>query len=189
MKKEHQLILLPLFAACCYGMSVDLSRLTGRLGKIYADKRGGAGNPCDREDMPFPCQSSDECIPLKYVCDQSPDCKDGYDENPDLCKAKDRPAFNDLVLFLTKEKWLMSSIFAGKSLASVAHGLTVSQDVDDFASRTGLDQKHTGMLNAALKAAKTGRMKPLIDMGMPQSSSSENTVKYVFGKLLDTGFY
>lgn len=35
---------------------------------------------------PFQCPNGD-CIPIKYLCDGSPDCSDEYDENKSMCTA------------------------------------------------------------------------------------------------------
>ncbi len=35
---------------------------------------------------PFQCPNGD-CVPIKYLCDGSPDCSDGYDENVSMCTA------------------------------------------------------------------------------------------------------
>lgn len=35
---------------------------------------------------PFQCPNGD-CVPIKYLCDGSPDCGDEYDENKSMCTA------------------------------------------------------------------------------------------------------
>ncbi|VDO33875.1 unnamed protein product [Haemonchus placei] len=60
---------------------------------IRGGKRGGdSSTPCPTWH-PFECPSG-ECVPIKYLCDGSPDCSDEYDENKSMCtvfgpKAKD----------------------------------------------------------------------------------------------------
>lgn len=36
-------------------------------------------------DRHFQCKN-DECIHISFVCDSEPDCSDGSDENPEMCK-------------------------------------------------------------------------------------------------------
>ncbi|KAL7073567.1 hypothetical protein ACQ4LE_007297 [Meloidogyne hapla] len=48
---------------------------------------------------PFQCPNS-ECIPIKYLCDGSPDCSDEYDENSAMCTAAIRPPVEETVAFL-----------------------------------------------------------------------------------------
>jgi len=47
----------------------------------------GTGNPCPDAEKPFPCKSTPTCIPMGYLCDDSVDCEDGYDEDPEVCTA------------------------------------------------------------------------------------------------------
>ena len=44
------------------------------------------GNPCPA-DKPFLCRSSFKCIALKFVCDDTYDCDDGFDEEKAVCNA------------------------------------------------------------------------------------------------------
>ncbi|KAI6233610.1 Prohormone-4 [Aphelenchoides fujianensis] len=50
---------------------------------------------------PFNCPGSTECIPFKYLCDGSPDCSNGYDENERLCTAAKRPPPLEIASFLS----------------------------------------------------------------------------------------
>lgn len=48
---------------------------------------------------PFECPSG-ECVPIKYLCDGSPDCSDEYDENKSMCTAATRPPVEETAAFL-----------------------------------------------------------------------------------------
>lgn len=50
-----------------------------------SDKRTGSESLCPTWH-PFQCPNGD-CISLKYLCDGSPDCGDGFDENQQMCTA------------------------------------------------------------------------------------------------------
>ncbi|VDL83538.1 unnamed protein product [Nippostrongylus brasiliensis] len=52
---------------------------------IRGGKRGDSSTPCPTWH-PFECPSG-ECVPIKYLCDGSPDCSDEYDENKSMCTA------------------------------------------------------------------------------------------------------
>ncbi|KAK6039903.1 Low-density lipoprotein receptor domain class A [Cooperia oncophora] len=55
---------------------------------IRGGKRGDSTSkqaPCPTWH-PFECPSG-ECVPIKYLCDGSPDCSDEYDENKSMCTA------------------------------------------------------------------------------------------------------
>ncbi|VDD95428.1 unnamed protein product [Enterobius vermicularis] len=48
---------------------------------------------------PFQCPNGD-CVSIKYLCDGSPDCGDGYDENKSMCTAAIRPPVEETASFL-----------------------------------------------------------------------------------------
>lgn len=52
--------------------------------------------------QPFRCPGTKNvCIPIQYLCDGAPDCKDNYDEDPRLCTAGKLILFQFLILFLS----------------------------------------------------------------------------------------
>ncbi|ELT88122.1 hypothetical protein CAPTEDRAFT_223337 [Capitella teleta] len=146
------------------------------------------GNPCPSAEKPFPCKTGNTCIPMAYVCDDNIDClEDGYDEEAEVCTAAHRPPFDEIRDFLESEKhWIMPMLFGDKSQYKVAHGLAVSQTVDDFKRRVGLSSHEIANLRDALKAVKEGNEAELEMLGMPHSSWNE--VSYIFSKLIKSGF-
>lgn len=169
-------------------VSLDLATLL-RNRQNLAQKRisGKDGNPCPEPEKPFPCKGSSTCIPMAYVCDDNYDCEDGYDENMEMCTAAHRPPVEDIMHFLDSEKdWLIPSMFGGKSVGKVAHGLAVSQTIDDFRRRVGLSPKEMRGLKNAMKAVKSGDEEAMEHFGMPPSAWNE--VIFFFSKLIKSGF-
>jgi len=145
------------------------------------------GNPCPEPEKPWPCKNTPTCIPMGYVCDHNIDCEDGYDEDPDVCTAAHRPPVEDIMQFLEAEKrWIIPNVFGGKNLAKIAHGLAVSQTVDDFKRRIGLSSKAIRSLKYALEAVEHGAEEEMEVLGMPHSAWNE--VSFFFSKLVKSGF-
>ncbi|GMS79930.1 hypothetical protein PENTCL1PPCAC_2105, partial [Pristionchus entomophagus] len=63
-------------------------------GKRAADEPGRCLKP-----HPFECPSG-QCVPIKYLCDGSKDCADGYDEDSNMCTAATRPPVEETAAFL-----------------------------------------------------------------------------------------
>lgn len=151
------------------------------------DKRLADGNPCPDAEKPFPCKSTATCIPMGYLCDSNIDCEDGYDENEELCAAANRPPIEDIMNFLQAEKgWIIEKLFAGHKIAKVAHGLAVSQKVEDFRQRLGMSEPEVEPLKEALKAVSDGDSARMAELGMPPSSWNE--VSFIFSRLVKSGF-
>jgi len=145
------------------------------------------GNPCPDAEKPFPCKTTPTCIPMGYLCDDNVDCEDGYDEDREVCTAAHRPPVQDILTFLESERgWIMDSLFGGKDIRQVAHGLAVSPTVSEFTTRLDLEEGGGAPLRAALKAVKGGDEEALARLGMPPSAWTE--VSFVFSKLIKSGF-
>lgn len=179
-----------IMAVECSAVKVDLvellrerNRNPGRL----SQKRVVGGNPCQEPDQPWPCRSTRTCIPMSYICDENYDCEDGSDEDIDMCTAKSRPPVEDIVSFLESQKnWIIPNLFGNRNIYKVAHGLAVSQTVDDFRRRLGMSTKDTKNLVRALNDIKKGREEAMGRYGMPKSAWNE--VNFFFARLIKAGF-
>lgn len=174
------------------GLKIDLSRLAklaSHRSNLLMSKRSDQcmGNPCMPSE-PFLCRSSPSCVPLKYVCDGTWDCEDGFDELPEVCNAGARPSMDQLLEFLeTQKHWMIPKLFNGASPELVAHALTVASDMNDLSSSVGMLPENEERLRQAFDATQEGDERPLLRMGMPERSWHE--VQYVLQKLLDSGFH
>lgn len=181
-----KLVLLCMGVSSALGM--DLATLLKARHDNQAEKRKqDSGNPCPDADSPFPCKGSNTCIPMGYLCDDSWDCEDGYDEDKEVCTAVHRPPVVDILHFLDMEKsWILPNLFGKKSIGKIAHGLAVSQTVDDFKRRLNLSSKDVENLRTALEAVKEKDVGMMADLGMPVSAWQE--VNFIFSKLIKSGF-
>ncbi|GFO14347.1 prohormone-4 [Plakobranchus ocellatus] len=175
---------------CAQGLKIDFSRLALNRPSLFTQKRNFdmecAGNPCP-SGTPFPCKTGGKCIALKFICDGTWDCDDGFDEDPNVCNAASRPSVDDFLFFVENEKhWLVPKLFNGADPELIAHALSVASDMQDLADQTGMTQENINLLRTAFEAALEGDERPLQDMGMPTRSWHE--VQYVLSKLLDSGF-
>jgi len=187
MGADRVCLVLVVCLSGCLAYSMDLATLLKARGNHMQEKRRQDGNPCDDPGSPFPCKGSTTCIPMGYVCDQSEDCEDGYDENSEVCTAVNRPPVVDIMNFLNEEKnWILPTLFGNKPLAKVAHGLAVSQTVDDFRRRLGLSKMDVENLRTALEAVKEKDQDMMLDLGMPASAWQD--LLFIFNKLVKSGF-
>lgn len=155
--------------------------------RFVHQKRLVDGNPCPDAEKPFPCKSTPTCIPMGYLCDDSVDCEDGYDENPEVCTAAHRPPVEDILNFLESKKgWIMEKLFSGQDISQVAHGLVVSPTVQDYRKRLGLTEEDIENLTIALKAVSDGDEGAMTAIGMPPSAWNE--ISFMFAKLIKSGF-
>lgn len=173
---------------CTQGLKIDLSRLAFRRPNFVSKRMdsGCYGNPCE-PSKPFFCKNSQQCVALKYVCDGTWDCDGGFDEDPLVCNAANRPPYEDLLFFIeNQKKWMIPQLFNGASPESVAHSLTAASDIHDLAQMIGLTEENVDRLRIVFEAAIEGDERPVLEMGMNDRSWHE--VQYVFQQLLDTGF-
>ncbi|KAL5009285.1 hypothetical protein ScPMuIL_014866 [Solemya velum] len=189
-KQDLTIFLFGLLCVCAYGLKVDFSRLRQIRKPYIIDKRGSSecfGNPCP-PNQPFLCKSSPTCIALDSVCDQIPDCQDGFDESPHLCNAKNRPSVEMLEEFLDRNrKWIIPKLFDGASPEFVAHSLAVSSDLDELKGMVGISDETGKNLRDAFVGAMEGDERPLMKLGMPDTAWYDT--QYVLSKLLQGGFH
>jgi len=145
---------------------------------------------------PFQCPNGD-CVPIKYLCDGSPDCSDGYDENVSMCTAATRPPVEETASFL---KALLSAhgdnfltkVFGTKAAAGlsgfggvdkVAVALSQSPTAKIFATEVGLSQSEADkMVNVMLAIVNGG------DSGELSANEAADFAFFV-QKLHETGFF
>jgi hypothetical protein len=172
-----------------WAYNMDLAALLKSRNQAATAKRAqkDGGNPCADPETPFPCKGSSTCIPMGYVCDEGCDCEDCYDENTEVCTALSRPPVVDIMNFLDMEKsWILPTLFGNKPIAKIAHGLAVSQTVDDFKRRLNLNKSAVQNLRHVLEAVKHKDEHMMEELGMPQSAWQE--VFFIFNKLVKSNF-
>ncbi|CAI2353908.1 unnamed protein product [Caenorhabditis sp. 36 PRJEB53466] len=162
---------------------------------IINGKRGAdAATPCPTWH-PFACPSG-ECVPIKYLCDGSPDCSDEYDENKSMCTAATRPPVEETQAFL---KALMSAhgkdflvkVFGPKAKAElsgmggvdkVAVALSQTPTADLFASEMKLDENESQHMLEVMEGILNGSTDEL-------TSNEAADFRFFVQKLQETGFF
>ncbi|KAK3580761.1 hypothetical protein CHS0354_023046 [Potamilus streckersoni] len=187
-KHESLVILLSLLCACTYGLQVDFSQLKQLRRPYIIDKRDGTtctGNPCPPW-KPFLCKTSSVCIALEYVCDDNPDCPDQFDEDKELCSARNRPAVEQIFEFLQRNRdWIIPKLFSGADPEMVAHGLSVATNFQELAVMVGISPKDRKNLEDVFTAVAEGDERPLLRLGMPRSNWYD--VQFMLNKLIEGG--
>lgn len=144
---------------------------------------------------PFQCPNG-ECIPIKYLCDGSPDCSDEYDENSAMCTAAIRPPVEETASFLkallqAHGKDFLVKLFgptAKESLAAmggvdkVAVALSQSPTIDVFAREMKLGDEEMARMGAVLQAIVSGQ-----DSGLTANEAAD--FRFFVQKLQETGFF
>ncbi|VDD74365.1 unnamed protein product [Mesocestoides corti] len=131
------------------------------------------GNGCP-VTAPWPCQQYFFCLSFAFVCDGEIDCPDGYDENPRLCVAKNRPAVALLEGFITKYRhWLVPKYLGNGEPKFIAYNLAISQNIEDYRKNMQLTEEQFNNLARLLDEVVKGRQMGLLMLGMPLQSWSE----------------
>lgn len=214
----NSVVLLGLVLLCTTTQAVDIYKLYGHglrkrndafrpnlkdiihvYGQHSTDaKRAKPGCPPIK---PFSCPGfADVCLPLQYICDGSPDCPDGYDEDIKVCTAAVRPPVDEIVAFLKhliQQNGIefLGKLFGEKALAAlepvgglekVAIALSESKTVDDFGRVLHLLTSDVDHMRNVLSAVEEGNLEMLRDMGIKESAIGD--VKFFLDKLVETGF-
>lgn len=171
---------------------------TGNKRTTAANGGGGAGTDelvqCPTWH-PFQCPNG-ECIPIKYLCDGSPDCSDEYDENSAMCTAAIRPPVEETAAFLkallqAHGKDFLVKLFgptAKDSLAAmggvdkVAVTLSQSPTIDVFGTEMKLGDEEIARMGAVLEAIVSGQ-----NSGLTPNEAAD--FRFFVQKLQETGFF
>ncbi|CAJ0582278.1 unnamed protein product, partial [Mesorhabditis spiculigera] len=144
---------------------------------------------------PFECPSG-ECVPIKYLCDGSPDCSDEYDENKSMCTAATRPPVEETAQFL---KALMHAhgpdflvkVFGEKARSElagmggvdkVAVSLSQSPTHDVFSKEFGLSQEDDDGMVGVFEGVLSGNPEQL-------TANEAADFRFFVQKLQETGFF
>lgn len=144
------------------------------------------GNPCP-SFKPFLCKDSPKCVPLSSVCDDIPDCEDGYDEDPKVCVAAKRPRVEQIYHYLSNEEsWIIPKLFDGIDKDVVAAGLATAGSMEDLKIILGLSDEAEKNIRVALMASEEDDPRPMSALGMPDRSWPATA--HLFRNLIETGF-
>uniref|UniRef100_A0A1I7Z100 Prohormone-4 n=1 Tax=Steinernema glaseri TaxID=37863 RepID=A0A1I7Z100_9BILA len=144
---------------------------------------------------PFQCPNGD-CIPIKYLCDGSPDCSDEYDENQSMCTAATRPPVEETASFLkallnAHGKDFLVKLFGPKArnelqgmggVDQVAVALSQSPTIETFAKEMKLTEEETARLAEILDAIVSGSTSEL-------TANEAADFRFFVQKLQETGFF
>lgn len=173
----------------------ELLRMYGHSGE------GKRAKPACPPIKPFTCPGySDICLPLQYICDGSPDCPDGYDEDVKVCTAAVRPPVDEIIDFLKhliKEngQGFLAKLFGQKAVEAlkprggiekVAIALSESKTADDFGRVLHLLTSDVEHLRNVMAAVEKGNLGLLREMGIKESALGDT--KFFLDKLVETGF-
>lgn len=168
--------------------------LIGRSGKRTAAGGGEELVQCPTWH-PFQCPNG-ECIPIKYLCDGSPDCSDEYDENSAMCTAAIRPPVEETAAFLkallqAHGKDFLMKLFgptARDNLAGmggvdkVAVALSQSPTLDTFVSEMKLGPEEMERMATILQSIVSGE-----NSGLTSNEAAD--FRFFVQKLQETGFF
>ncbi|KAI6199943.1 hypothetical protein M3Y96_00680800 [Aphelenchoides besseyi] len=137
---------------------------------IRGGKRTSDGTVKCPPYAPFQCPMSLECISFKYICDQSIDCLDSYDENEQLCTAAKRPPPLEIASFIdaliqAHGRDFGVKIFGARAkngfkamggVDQVAVALSQSPTIETFAKEMSMSDAETEHMAKTLEAIISG---------------------------------
>ncbi|GMR58920.1 hypothetical protein PMAYCL1PPCAC_29115 [Pristionchus mayeri] len=158
---------------------------------------------------PFECPSG-QCVPIKYLCDGSKDCADGYDEDSNMCTAATRPPVEETAAFLNAVITAHSPDFFVKVFGPKARNnfsemggvdrvaVAISRmhyysimvvglcsetpRADDFAKSVGMNEEELMRMVEVLEGVMNGS-------GDGLTSDEANSFRFLVQKLQETGFF
>uniref|UniRef100_A0A915BBU6 Prohormone-4 n=1 Tax=Parascaris univalens TaxID=6257 RepID=A0A915BBU6_PARUN len=162
---------------------------------IKGDKRTSDATPGCPTWHPFQCPNGD-CVPIKYLCDGSPDCGDEYDENKSMCTAATRPPVEETASFL---KALLNAhgndflvkVFGPKAsdqlkgmggVDKVAVALSQSPTIEAFAMEMNFSQEEMEKMTNLMAEIASGS-----NAGLSNNEAAD--FRFFVQKLHETGFF
>uniref|UniRef100_A0A0N5AMB5 Prohormone-4 n=1 Tax=Syphacia muris TaxID=451379 RepID=A0A0N5AMB5_9BILA len=144
---------------------------------------------------PFQCPNGD-CVPIKYLCDGSPDCGDGYDENKSMCTAATRPPVEETASFLNallnahgKDFFVLVFGEKGKNslkemggVNKVAVAFSQSPTIQAFAAEMNLSEDEVNKMQEVMTSIASGSNANF-------SSNEAANFRFFAQKLQETGFF
>ncbi|MFH4982578.1 hypothetical protein AB6A40_009287 [Gnathostoma spinigerum] len=144
---------------------------------------------------PFLCPSGD-CVPIKYLCDGSPDCSDEYDENRSMCTAAIRPPVEETTSFLkallnAHGDDFLEKLFGARAKNSlekmggvekVAVALSQSPTVQSFGEEMNMSPSEVTKMAEMMEEIVSGSNAGL-------TSNEANDFRFFVQKLQETGFF
>ncbi|VDM49562.1 unnamed protein product [Toxocara canis] len=144
---------------------------------------------------PFQCPNGD-CVPIKYLCDGSPDCGDEYDENKSMCTAATRPPVEETASFL---KALLNAhgndflvkVFGPKAsnqlkgmggVDKVAVALSQSPTIDAFGAEMNFTEDEVEKMTDLMAEIASGS-----NAGLTNNEAAD--FRFFVQKLHETGFF
>uniref|UniRef100_A0AC35TI72 Prohormone-4 n=1 Tax=Rhabditophanes sp. KR3021 TaxID=114890 RepID=A0AC35TI72_9BILA len=163
-------------------------------GKRVVGSDQASPNPCPTWH-PFQCPTG-ECISIKYLCDDSADCSDGYDENSRMCTAANRPPVEETASFLKALLQAHGNDFLGKifgvkaknglkemgGIDKVAVALSQSPSLQIFCHETGIEEASLDSITDILSDIMRGTSTEL-------TANEMEDLRFFVQKLQETGFF
>ncbi|CAI9741102.1 neuropeptide prohormone-4-like [Octopus vulgaris] len=180
---ESYLLVAWIFCLTTCAMNINRDQLKRIFSKRIATCEA---NPCPPY-KPFLCKSSHKCIPLSSVCDDIPNCDEGFDEDPALCIASKRPRVEEIYDYLTGAgAWTIGKLFDGIDAEVVAKALATAGDLRDLQNILGLSNESVMNIEKALIASEEDDPREIVSLGMPERNWAMTS--QLLRNLLDTGF-
>ncbi|VDK47079.1 unnamed protein product [Anisakis simplex] len=144
---------------------------------------------------PFQCPNGD-CVPIKYLCDGSPDCGDEYDENKSMCTAATRPPVEETASFLkallhAHGSNFLEKVFGPKArnqlegmggVDKVAVALSQSPTIEIFGAEMNFTEDEMEKMTDLLAEIASGS-----NAGLTKNEADD--FRFFVEKLHDTGFF
>ncbi|VDD74976.1 unnamed protein product [Mesocestoides corti] len=143
-------------------------------------------NDCP-ESSPWPCRSPNFCLSFDFICDGDLDCPDGYDEDQEMCTAKQRPPIEYLYRFIKRyQDWLIPEFLGEGEPFDLATKLVESPSIEDYAKSARLAQHQLANLRSLIEGVVQRKEMQLVLLGMPLGAWSE--LFYLFDRIARSGF-